>query len=85
VGVVGVTNQRPDDVTALVRDQLLQIRIAVIGRALGELVLDPEGRLRVVDHGRKIIMSGIFDQERPVVGDAFGKQRKDEQRQENPQ
>jgi hypothetical protein len=82
VGVVGIADQRPKDEAALVRDQLLQIGIAIIG---GGLEIAAERGLRIADEGRKIQMPVEFDEERPIVGDQFGKQRDEEQNEKNPQ
>ena len=54
VGVVGIADQRPDDGAALVRDQLLQIGIAIVGRGLE---IAAEGGLGIGDEGRPIQMA----------------------------
>ena len=56
---------------ALVRDQLLQIRIAVVG---GGLEVAAERGLGIADECRPIQMAVELDQERAIVGDQFGEQ-----------
>ena len=51
VGVVGIADRRPDDGAALVRDQLLQIGIAIVG---GGLEIAAERGLGIADEGRPI-------------------------------
>ena len=82
VRVVGIADQRPDDGAALVRDQLLQIGIAIVG---GGLEVAAESGLGIADEGRPIEMAVELDQERTVVGDQLGKQRDHEQDQEDPE
>ncbi len=82
VGGVGIADQRPDDPAALVRDQFLQVGIAIVGRGLE---VAAEGRLGIADEGRPVEVAVILDQERPVVGDQLGEQRDHEQHEEYPE
>ena len=61
VGGVGIADQRPDDGAALVRDLLLQIGIAIVGRGLE---VAAEGGFGIADEGRPVEMAVILDQER---------------------
>ena len=82
VRVVGIADRRPDHVAALLRDQLLQIGIAIVGRGLE---VAAEGRLRIGDERRENRLAVVADEERLVVGDELGEQRDDEQDQEDPE
>ena len=82
VGRVGVADRRPDHVAALLGDQLLQKRIAIVGRGLE---IAAERGLRIGDEDREIRLAFELDVERLVVRDEFGEQRKGEQDQEDPE
>src|SRR5262249_58999269 len=82
MSVIGIADRRPDDGTALVRDQLLPIGIAIIGRSLE---VAAERGLRIGNEGRPVEMAVELDQERPVVGNQLGKQRYEEQDREYPE
>jgi hypothetical protein len=82
VGIVGIADQRPDHGAALVRDQFLQIGIAVVG---GGFEIATKSGFGIADEGREIQMAVELDQERTVVGDQFGEQRDHEQDQEDPE
>jgi hypothetical protein len=71
VGVVGITDRRPQHGTALVGDQLLQVWVAIIRRGLK---FAAKGGLRVIDENRKIPFALIANEIRPIVGDEFGEQ-----------
>ena len=82
MGIVGVADQRPDHVAALVRDQLLQERIAIVG---GGLEVAAECRLRIGHKHREVRLPVDMNIERPVVGDELGTERDDEKHREDDQ
>src|SRR5690606_26972783 len=79
---VGIADRRPPDRAALLGDQFLQIRIAIIRR---RLEFTAERRFGIGGDGGKEELAVNPDHERLVVGDEFRKQRYDEQNQENPE
>ena len=80
MGVVGVSDQRPDHIAAFVGNDLLQIGIAVVG--LG-LELAAERGLGVAYEDRVVGVALETDVERLVVGDEFGAKREHEQHHED--
>src|SRR3981081_1606541 len=80
--IVGIADQRPHDGAALVRDQLLQIGIAIVG---GGLEVAAEGGLGIADEGRKVQMPVELDEARTIIGNQLGEQRDEEQKQKNPE
>jgi len=70
VGIVGIADRRPDDGAALVCDQLLQVGIAIIGCGFE---IAAKGGLRVTDESRPIQVAVELDENRPIIGNQFGK------------
>ena len=69
--IVGIADQRPHDDAALVRDQLLQIGIAIVGRGLE---VAAESGLGIADERRKVQTPVELDQKRTIVGDQLSEQ-----------
>ena len=82
VGVVGIADRRPEHVAALLGDQLLQERVAIVGRGLE---VAAERGFGIGDEDREIGLAVVAHIERLVVGDELGEQRDHEQHQENPE
>jgi hypothetical protein len=65
-----------------VGSQLLQKRIAVVGRGLE---IAPESGLGIGDKDRKERLAVVAHIERPIVGDELGAERDGKQHQEDPE